>query len=350
MSGSDAHRVRDGGTFPTLFDHPIGSVKELAAEIRSGRCRPFLKERAKKGSNIVVEEITLGTKGDEESRVRMIVKKVSEKKKWKRERRTLDLVSRVRDSGFAEGRFRVPRIVDIDEESRLIIEEGQRGKSLYDLLKNVDESVGLNYFRMAASWLARLHNLGLRLGSVKKTVRREEKRFISYPRAFAETGNPRTDLARRLAEAVKAMEEDLFEKNSRDFIQVHGDYHPKNIIIGQDRMQDVSTVFVSVIDFDSSLLFHPLFDVGCFISQCAHQFYFFPRVREFYAPETFLEAYCAGREGEAGRVDRLLPLFRIRANLSIAAFLIKVGKGESEEMAALLEDSEQLLASAEEQA
>lgn len=168
VGGSDAHRVGDAGAFPTLFDHPIGSVEELAAEIRSGRCRPFLKERVKKGSNILVEEITLGTKGDEESRIRMIVKKVSDTKKWKRERRTLDLVSRLRDSGFADGRFRVPRIVDVDEESRLIIEEGQRGKTLYDLLKNVDESVGLNYFEMAAAWLARLHNLGLRLSSLKK--------------------------------------------------------------------------------------------------------------------------------------------------------------------------------------
>jgi aminoglycoside phosphotransferase (APT) family kinase protein len=124
---------------------------------------------------------------------------------------------------------------------------------------------------------------------------------------------------------------------SDDFVLVHGDYHPKNIIIGQDKMQDISTLFISVIDFGNAMLFSPAFDVGYFLEQFQNQLRSYPRLIKAYRAEEFTalymdEAHVPDRDEFLSRVN----MFRIRAGLSIGAFLIRVGKGDSEDMGELM--------------
>ncbi len=343
VAGSDAHESRLAGVFPTAFDHPMKTIRELAGEIRAGRCRPFLKEIRRAGGNTVVTAINLGAKGDDEYRQRLILRRITSRRRWKQAGWALEVISALLRRGFEKGPYRVPRIIEVDETEMIIIEEGQRGKSLFDLIPAVNNRVGVRYFRMAARWLARLHEEEVRIGGTRRTREKEQRRFYSYRTRFRKAGHPARDRIERLLEFTDRREAELFAGDRTRFVQVHGDYHPKNIIIGQDRMQDISTLFISVIDFDHSLLFDPAFDVGGFLAQFAYQFRHFPRIRQNCREEDFLEAYLGKRRDVRDDFADRVQLFRVRANLSIANYLVKVGQGQSPDLDQLLAESETLM-------
>ena len=331
------------GVFPAQFDHPVATIDEVAEEIKHGRCRPFFKEIPKSGATVRVTEITIGTKGEDELRNRIIVKQIQDERRWQNTRETVAITETLCRNGFKESTFRVPKTLEVNETEHLLIEEGQRGKSFFDVLPRVHYDTGQHYFELAARWLARLHNLKLRVNTVEDLLPREHKRFDDYTAAFSRSNSPYAADAHKCIERVSLMEEDLIEDARDAFVQVHGDYHPKNIIIGRDRAHDPSTVFISVIDFNSSLLFHPAFDVGYFLSQFNNQFSAFPALLEQYHEERFIETYRQESEQFDNRFPALIDMFKLRANLSIASYLIKVGKGESPEMSTLMTNSLTLL-------
>ena len=78
------------------------------------------------------------------------------------------------------------------------------------------------------------------------------------------------------------------------------------------------------------------FDVGYFLSQFQNQFYAYPEILEYCSQADFIDTYI--KESNNIPVDFMdqVNLFKTRANLSIASYLIKVGKGEGPEMGALV--------------
>jgi len=340
VAGTDAHQAKDVGLFTTQVLHPVQDMKGFVEEVKRGRCVPFLKEIPKSGSNLVITEITMGTKGGDEVRNRLITKKFSEEKKWQTAKRSLGIREEIYDKGFSSGKYRVPKTLDINEKDRLIIEEGQRGDMLFDTLLYVAPEVGNEYFKLSAEWLAKMHGLGLRDGEKSKTLKREEKRFVSYLKSFESTNNPHCPKVRKFIGLLQKETGKVFADDNVGFVLSHGDYHPKNIIIGQDRARDIGTLYVSVIDFDSAIAMPPEFDIGYFISQFLYQFHDDAHVLKRYGEKMFLKAYRAISDGKINA--RLVALFRLRANMSIASFLIKVGKGESPDMEILMKDSGKL--------
>jgi len=333
VSGTDTHARMTAGILPTQFDHPVKDMAETVAEIKNGRCRPFFKEIPKSGSNIVVTEITLGTKGEDEMRDRIILKKFSDDKKWEKMREAIEVAKNIYEKAIADGAYRVPRILDVNEDEKLVIEEGQRGKDLFELLENVSAAAGAEYFKMAARWLAKFHNAGCRTGGAEGTRDREKKRIKGYLRSFEDTKSPYLDDAKKLVTFISAGEDRMFSGKAESLVLCHGDYHPKNIMIGQDKTHDISTRFISVIDFGSVISAPRAFDVGYFLSQFRSQFMADERVTQAYPEDDFVSAYLADCAGiDKGSFREEVEFFKIRANLSIASFLIKVGKGTSREM------------------
>ena len=177
-----------------------------------------------------------------------------------------------------------------------------------------------------------------------RTLMRERHRFESYLRAFEKTGSPHLEGARVLLEAVRDFEEELVTHHRHEFVVVHGDYHPKNIIIGQGMMQDMGTMYVSVIDFGSVLAFHPAFDVGYFLAQFSNHLRDYPDAIERYPGEDFIQAYLsASNRPDTPSFRRATELFQVRANLSIASFLIHVGKRMSANMEEVMTRSRSIL-------
>jgi len=342
VAGTDAHDEKDIGLFSTQVLHPVTNIEEFVEELKKGRCIPFVKEIPRSGSNLVVTEITMGTKGGDEVRNRLITKQFAEGEKWKAARNSLSIRELLYDRGFDSGKYRVPKTLDINESDRLIIEEGQRGDILFDTLAYVDPAIGSVYFKLSAQWLAKLHGLKLSNNEHEHTGKREESRFDSYLKSFTSTGNPYCGEAKKFIDLVKEAERKIFHDDTARFLLCHGDYHPKNIIIGQDRARDIGTLYVSVIDFDNAMYMPPEFDVGYFISQFMYQYVAFPHVTKNYRDVDFVSAYQDFAGDNSVVSGRLIDLFRLRANLSIAAFLIKVGKGESPDMDFLIKESQRL--------
>jgi hypothetical protein len=339
ISGSDTHTEVMAGVYPSQFDHPVLTIKDVSQEIKKSRCKPFFKEIPKSGTNIIVTEITIGTKGDDESRNRIILKHITDDKKWESARSSSDITSFLYKNGFGEGQFRVPGIVEVNEKERLIIEDGQRGKSLFDLLSRVDRTIGLNYFRLSAQWLARFHNKRLKQGDMEFSIKRERRRFNSYLNSFVRTKSPYLNRIKPVIGFIKNKEEGLYSRHKGLFILNHGDYHPKNIIIGQDMQHDITTLFISVIDFGNSIMSLRSFDVGYFLSQFQAQFYAHPEILRYYKESDFIDTYIKESDNIELDFAEEVNLFKLRANLSIASYLIKVGKGQSPEMDALVSRS-----------
>ncbi|MBD3241262.1 MAG: phosphotransferase [Chitinivibrionales bacterium] len=344
VAGSDAHSRGRVGILPTQLDHPVSTVEELAREIREGHCRPYMKEAIQTALNSSVTKVTVGTKGEDETRVRFVIKQVSEDK-WSRTRAETDLLRIAQRSGFAGGRFRVPDVLEVNDGRRTIIEEGQRGRTLYNLLVSVRESAAADYLALSAQWLARLHTAAMHHTGVERSLKKERHRMRSYRHKFESTHSPYLRQANELIGLVESFERDAVTARAGECVQLHGDYQPRNILIGQDKSLDPDTRFISVVDFGSSLELLPAFDIGWFLSHFRHQLSSHPRLLARFPDDVFVNAY-AGELGapppDSFHAD--VALFTVRGFLSIAAYLIMVGKGESEEMRDVMAQAEGLCA------
>ena len=75
IAGTDVHALSYAGAYPTVFDHPVTSIDDLAQEIRAGRCRPYFKEIPRSGTtNTKVIELVIGIKRGQKEREKIMIK------------------------------------------------------------------------------------------------------------------------------------------------------------------------------------------------------------------------------------------------------------------------------------
>ncbi len=342
IAGTDTHGAQYAGTYPTIFDHPLRSIHELAEELRFGRCRPFFKEIPRSGANSQVTEVTIGTKGENEIRERIIIRSITSSRKWKSAERAASIMSALAESGFCDKRFRVPLPIGIDAEHMTLIEQGVRGKSLFDKILAASPDDGRAYLELAAHWLGRLHTARLAVTPAGEFVKREPERLEHYLSRFTAIDHRHTKRAQGILDVVIEAEHRLFTADS-GLVQGHGDFHPKNVIIGQDNQDNRETLFAAAIDFESSLMLPPAFDVGTFLAQFRNQFFTYPDVLARLPEDVFLNAYADVAGPLSAAFTAQVELFRARTNLSIASYLIKVGMGESEDLWRVVVEAEQAL-------
>ncbi|MCX6339030.1 MAG: phosphotransferase [Candidatus Aureabacteria bacterium] len=344
--GTDIHAKRQGDLYPTQFDHPVRDIGGVAAEIKAGRCRPFFKEIPKSGASLEVTEITIGTKGEDELRPRIIFRKYDSRQKWEKAERAFGIMKEIYRHGFDAGPFRVPTPIDREPETLTLIEQGLRGKSLFEKLKLAGPAGGREFVELSARWLARLHNLRLRVTPLEKCMEEEPARLERYVKHFSQIKHAMTEAAGRIMDEVRARGLRIIASSPESVVQCHGDYHPKNIFIGQDMAEDGTTQFVSAIDFESSHIAPRAFDAGCFLAQYENQLYPIPRLLESCPGEIFLQAYLGASENLPGEFLSQVSVYRARADLSIASYLIAVGKGESDDLKRVMRDAEKALSAA----
>jgi len=343
VSGTDSHSSAFLAVYPAQFDHPVRSIEELAGEIRAGRCRPFFKEVPKSGASLELVEITIGTKGEDEARPRLIFRRYDRRTKWEKASRAFEIVEAIYRRGFDAGPFRVPAPIDREPETRTIIEEGLRGRSLYDRLKRGAPPGGGAHLDLAARWLARLHSLRLRVTPPDEFLPNERRRLARYVTSFSRIGHPGAETAKAIASEVLACEARIVAEAPEALVQCHGDYHPKNILIGRDRADDEATRFASAIDFESSYVAPPAFDVGCFLAQYENQCAALPGVLAEFPAGRFLARYRRHAGGLPREFSAHVRVFQARANLSIASYLIAVGKGDSADLERTMRHAETAL-------
>jgi 3',5'-nucleoside bisphosphate phosphatase len=338
VAGTDTHALNYAGTFPTLFDHPVDTVSALAAELRGGRCRPYFQEIPHSGSNIQLTELTLGPPGGAGEKI--IVKEL-QAEKWVNADRSFHIIAELHRCGFPAGPFRVPRPLARDAESRTLVEQGIRGVSLYDELLQADPTRARHTVALAARWLARLHGMGLHITPPEEFLALEETLLGEFLAAFTAIDHRQSRRAREVLEHILQVERSLYRAHPERLVQGHGDFNPKNILFGQE---DETGRFAAAIDFDYSCCMPPALDVGTMLAQLRHQLFRHPQVPTDEHEPLFLDAY---RRAGGGR-DPLFPveveLFRARANLSIASYLIHVGLGSGEDIWRVLVEADRSMA------
>ncbi len=344
LSGTDTHALSYTGLYPTLFDHPVTTLTELTAEIRAGRCRPYFEEALRSGtSNTIVTELNVGTRGGRSTAEKYVIRHHEDARAWRSASRTAAIIEEIGRHGFGPGKYRVPLQLGRDETNRTMIEQGIPGRNLHDALVHSSSQDARLYLQMAAEWLARLHNARLQVTPRDEFMRDEPSRLEYYLSAFYRTGNRHTRLAQDIMEAMIERETTLCCGREDRMVQSHGDYHPRNIFIGRDRQNGKATVFVAAIDFNSSFVMPPAFDVGTFLAQFRNQFYDNREVLDKVSSDLFLETY---RAKAVSRDDDFLSqadLFKARTSLSICYYLIKVGLGASENLWRVLVEAGQTL-------
>jgi len=343
LAGTDTHAEGYAGTYPTQFDHWIDTLQDLVTEIRSGRCRPFFKEIPRTGANLQVTEIVIGTKGRNETRERWIIKRLRSPSKWEKAQHAYRVMEDVFRQGFDRGRYRVPEPLDLDPRTKTLIEVGQRGKSLYDMLLAVPPEEGRRLLEDVAGWLARFHRIRATFSLTDTFQHSEERRMQNYMKRFVASGHPHAERAASLAETILAAESRIAEFGTEGFVLGHGDFHPKNVLVGQDQITDPSSHFVSAIDFENAQAYPQAYDVGTFLAQFRNQFSG-SGVLHVYTEEAFLGAYQQNASSLPSDFLRQVELFRARTNLSIASYLIKVGMGDSEDLWRVLVEAERSVA------
>jgi predicted metal-dependent phosphoesterase TrpH/aminoglycoside phosphotransferase (APT) family kinase protein len=343
IGGTDTHAASYAGTYPTILDHPVSTAAELAAEIRAGRCRPFLKEIPRAGANSLVTEVAIGAKGHDEVRERIIIRTVSSAERWRSASRAAAVVRAVAAHGFDGGPFRVPRPIDEDPETLTLIEQGLRGKSLHDRLVTASAEDGVWFLQLAARWLARLHECRLVVTPPGEFMDREAGRLDRYVERFDRCGHRQTGKARAIRDHLLQRELQLVADNPELLVQGHGDYHLKNIMVGQDDAGRRDSLYVAAIDFESSYCLPRAFDVGCFLAQFRNQLFRHGDLLERLPESLFIDAYCQASSGLPADFPAQVELFRARTNLSIAAYLVKVGMGESEDLWRVLVEADRAI-------
>ncbi|NJD63249.1 MAG: phosphotransferase [Deltaproteobacteria bacterium] len=344
IAGTDTHALSYTGLYPTIFDHPVATVKELALEIRAGRCRPFFKEIPRAGSSATqVTEITVGTGRHGDVRERYVIKKHRDLSAWRHAAMRSLVMEEIRRHGFEGGRFRVPKPLGDDQESLTIFEEGIRGKTLFDALVESDPREARNHLEMAAEWLARLHNRRLQIVPPEAFFLDEKRRLKLYLSAFYRNDHRLTRKAQEIMDMVVEFETIYYGRDPERLVQGHGDFHPKNIFIGQDS-DDPASRFLAAIDFGSSYTMPPAFDVGTFLAQFRNQFYERHEVHNKVSEEIFIRKYLNEAHGLDNDFLRQVEVFRARTSLSISYYLIKLKLGESDNLWRVLVEAEHHLA------
>jgi hypothetical protein len=249
----------------------------------------------------------------------------------------------IRRSGFEGGRFRVPKSLGDDRGSLSIFEEGIKGKTLFDALVEADPREARNHLEMAAEWLARLHNCRLRIVPPETFFLDEKRRLTLYLSAFYRNKHRLTRKAQEIMDTVVEFETSNYSGNPERMVQGHGDFHPKNIFIGQDS-DEAASRFLAAIDFGNSYTMPPAFDVGTFLAQFRNQFYGRQEVHDKVSENIFLQKYL----NEAQQLDndflRQVEVFRARTSLSISYYLLKLKLGESDNLWRVLVEAEHHLA------
>ena len=340
-AGTDTHALSYVGTYPTIMEHPVESIEQFAEEVKAGRCHPYFKEIRRAGTTRTrIKEFAVGPRLHKQNA--FIIKEYEETEAWKNGNRSSRIMTAIRRNGFDQGSCRVPEPLAGDPNYRILIEEKAEGKELFDVILHADKQKAREALKLAARWLAKLHNLQLKVSPAEEFCAIEPKRINWYVKGLHARRNPHRHRAQEICDYVLQAELQLIRAHPQWLVQNHGDFHLKNIFYHNDSENGPCVI---VIDFDSSYLLPQAFDVGTFLAQYDNMFYKHRQIYVKASPHLFLETYENEVHYLPNEFRQHVRLFQTRTYLSILYYLAKVGLGESENFWTILLDAEKALAS-----
>jgi aminoglycoside phosphotransferase (APT) family kinase protein len=167
---------------------------------------------------------------------------------------TFSVLKILRSNGFGDdSRLRVPSPILYLSELSFLMMERAKGEPLREIFEKREDPGP--YMKGAARWLAQLHKSKITLdGSCSQGD--EIAASLRYARAgswlLPTLKSEIQSISNQLIAAQKALRPGARKP-------IHGDYHPRNIIVDSD--------LTTVIDFEEARMGDPAFDVGYFTAQ-----------------------------------------------------------------------------------
>lgn len=229
------------------------------------------------------------------------------------------------ENDFKKGDYGVPRPLGYNSHLKQSLYEECPGETLYQYIEK-NKNLKIN-FKKSAHWLAKLHQLKIKKGARINSPRKERMRIRKMGDLFSQMTSHYPSLKIiNFAEIIKTFW--ALEKNylkPEDFILIHNDFSPGNIIINKNK--------ICGIDFVESCLFHPLADVGNILayidsplSPLTYKYKFAPKA-VYSLEKIFIEEYCQELKINSGEIKNQVALFKIRALLIMAMHLTKLSLG-----------------------
>ncbi len=314
-----------------------GPFQTTLAQIHPGglilvHCRPkVLRKRLGSRQVIIYRLILLNESGPKTKFVEFVGKRYTdgaegEKAFW--------MMQQLWEGGFGEGsRFKVPKPLCYLADFKLLIQERAHGALLPKYLGRGDDAA-LARSRMVARWLAKLHQLETIPAGVDSYADDE----TSVHNFAYQLGERHPHLASRLEELASAICMRIACPRGLALTMVHGDFHPENIFVTQDR--------VTVIDFDNFCRSDPARDLGYIIAQTRAMVYFSTGLLEVADREirAFLHVYLAATSQDMRTLPARIAAFAARTCLANMYYISCVlGNGCMEVLSTLLMEMERFM-------
>jgi hypothetical protein len=288
-------------------------------------CRPkVLRKRLGSRQVIIYRLILLNESGPKTRSVELVGKRYADGAEGEK---AFCLMQQLWEGGFGEGsRFKVPKPLCYLPDFKLLIQERAHGALLPKYLGRGDDAA-LARTRMVARWLAKLHQLETIPEGIDSYADDETSvRHFAY-----QLGERHPQLASRIEELASAICARIAGAGDLARTIVHGDFHPENIFVTQDR--------VTVIDFDNLCRSDPARDLGYIIAQMRAMVYFSTGLLEAADRQirVFLHVYLAATTSqEMGTLPRRIAGFAARACLANMYYISCVLQNERLEALSML--------------
>jgi hypothetical protein len=224
------------------------------------QCRPkVLRKRLGSRQVIIYRLILLNERSPRTSSVELVGKRYAdgaegEKAYW--------MMQQLWKGGFGEGsRFKIPKPLCYLADFKLLIQERAHGTLLPKYLGRGDDTA-LARTKMVARWLAKLHQLD----AIPEGIDAYKDDESSINNFAYQLGQRYPHMASQLEELAYYICERIPYPKDLALTMVHGDFHPENIFVTQDK--------VTVIDFDNFCRSDPARDLGYIIAQMRAMAYF----------------------------------------------------------------------------
>ncbi|MFH1582829.1 MAG: aminoglycoside phosphotransferase family protein [Candidatus Falkowbacteria bacterium] len=168
-------------------------------------------------------------------------------------------------NGFSQENLTIPRPLFYSPDFNAFFYQGISGKNLYQYIRQKDVSTVENVVVKVAAWFAKLHHLSAiaeaaknfnPLNSLIETV----IPGMNHTLIKVQSLQPRYfEICRRAYKIINQEEKDFLSSTDRRWL-IHGDAHPKNVII-------IDKNKIGVIDFTDICLADYARDLGTFLQQ-----------------------------------------------------------------------------------
>ncbi len=221
-------------------------------------------------------------------------------------------------------RLNIPKPLCYLPEYKLLIQEKARGNSLPVYLGRGD-AAALVRMRLVAHWLVKLHRSEATIDGIDTCDAYDDATSLrKFTQRLAERY---PHFASQLQELAISLQERLIAFKDVTYSWVHGDFHPENIFVTEDRTE--------VIDFDQFCQSDPARDLGYIVAQIRAMTYFATGSLETSNKEIriFLDTYFAALS--AAEREDLFPriaVFAARQILESMYYILFVLDDERPEM------------------